>query len=87
MQELLAYRRAHIPKRFANGAREAADDLILQMTVLKVFHGLIVLMVSKLRSGADLPTGPRGGERHLGADHWLDCLGHGQRTVRADAFA
>src|SRR3954452_2112848 len=56
MQDLLAYRRAQIPRRFANSARETADDLILQTTVLKVSHGMIVMAVSPLRSGADLQS-------------------------------
>src|SRR4051794_27000157 len=56
MQDLLAYRRAHIPRRFASSARETADDLILQTTVLKVSHGMIVMVVSPLRSGADLQS-------------------------------
>jgi len=56
MQDLLAYRRAHIPRRSANSARETAGDLILQTTVLKVSHGMIVMVVSPLRSGADLQS-------------------------------
>jgi hypothetical protein len=143
MQDLLAYRRAHVPSGSANSARETADDPILQTTVLKVSRRMIVMAVSPLRSGADLQS-DRDGEQvcsgaprsfarpasiaaisspicaryaptlqsvlfpasaanpcrsaftvsiasilqsSAGADDLLDCPGHGQRTVRADAAA
>src|SRR5437763_11601302 len=87
MQDLLAYRRAHIPRRFANSARETADDLILQTTVLKVSHGMIVMVVSPLRSGADLQSdraaaGRSAPQRRAALPGWHRLLQFLRRSAR-----
>jgi hypothetical protein len=67
MENLLAFRRMHVPKRFGElDAHETAGDLILQTTTLKVSDRVIVMLASLVRTGADIPSVRGGGQLFSG---------------------